>query len=105
MLIAAVPGAGVVGALYLRVRAPPKDMVVGAHADAPVLIGPSLAVMPFTNVSGEPEQEYFADGITEDPITDPSKFSGLFVIARSTMFAYKGRAVTAQEVADDLGVG
>ena len=104
MLIAAVAGAGVVGAFYLRVQAPPEDMASGAHADAPVLTGPSLAVMPFTNVSGDPQQEYFADGITEDLITDLSKFTGLFVIARNTMFVYKGRAVTAQEVADDLGV-
>jgi TolB-like protein len=104
MLIAALAGAGIVGALYLRVPAPPQDMASGAHADVPVLTGPSLAVMPFSNVSGDPEQEYFADGITEDLITDLSKFTGLFVIARNTTFSYKGRAMKAQEVADDLGV-
>lgn len=52
----------------------------------------SIAVLPFSNMSGDPEQEYFSDGITEDIITDLSKISGLHVIARNTMFTYKGRA-------------
>jgi adenylate cyclase len=59
---------------------------------------PSIAVLPFTNMSGDSEQEYFADGITEDLITDLSKVSGLSVIARNSVFTYKGRAVDAQEV-------
>jgi adenylate cyclase len=59
---------------------------------------PSIAVLPFTNMSGDSEQEYFADGITEDIITDLSKVSGLSVIARNSVFTYKGRAVDAQEV-------
>ena len=53
---------------------------------------PSIAVLPFDNMSGDPEQGYFADGITEDIITDLSKVSGLFVIARNSSFAYKGKA-------------
>src|SRR5574341_1071201 len=53
---------------------------------------PSLAVLPFTNMSGDPEQEYFADGITEDIITDISKISGLFVTARNSSFVFKNRA-------------
>jgi adenylate cyclase len=53
---------------------------------------PSIAVLPFQNMSGDPEQEYFADGMTEDLITDLSKVSGLFVIARNSTFAYKGKA-------------
>ena len=65
---------------------------------------PSLAVLPFTNMSGDPEQEYFSDGITEDLITDLSKISGLFVIARNSVFTYKGRPVKVQEVGRDLGV-
>ncbi len=65
---------------------------------------PSLAVLPFTNMSGEPEQEYFSDGITEDIITDLSKISGLFVIARNSSFTYKGRAVDIEQVGHDLGV-
>ena len=59
---------------------------------------PSIAVLPFTNMSGDSEQEYFADGITEDLITDLSKVSGVSVIARNSVFTYKGRAVDTQEV-------
>jgi adenylate cyclase len=59
---------------------------------------PSIAVLPFTNMSGDSEQEYFADGITEDLITDLSKVSGLSVIARNSVFTYKGKAVDTQEV-------
>ena len=65
---------------------------------------PSIAVLPFVNMSGDPEQEYFSDGITEDIITDLSKVSGLFVVARNTAFTYKGQAVDVQEVAKRFGV-
>jgi adenylate cyclase len=65
---------------------------------------PSIAVLPFQNMSGDPEQEYFSDGMTEDLITDLSKVSGLFVIARNSSFAYKGRSVNVQEIGRDLGV-
>ena len=65
---------------------------------------PSIVVMPFTNMSGDPEQEYFSDGITEDLTTDLSKLSGLFVIARNSAFTYKGKAVKVQEVSRELGV-
>jgi adenylate cyclase len=65
---------------------------------------PSIAVLPFDNLSGDPDQEYFADGITEDLITDLSKTSGLFVIARNSSFRYKDTAVDPQQVARDLGV-
>jgi adenylate cyclase len=65
---------------------------------------PSIAVLPFTNMSGDPEQEYFSDGITEDIITDLSKISGLFVVARNTVFTYKGRPVRVQQIAEELGV-
>src|SRR5260370_476543 len=64
---------------------------------------PSVAVLPFGNMSGDPEQEYFSDGITEDIITDLSKVSGLFVVARNTAFTYKGKSVEAQQVAEHLG--
>ncbi|MEJ2123033.1 MAG: winged helix-turn-helix domain-containing protein [Alphaproteobacteria bacterium] len=66
--------------------------------------GPSIAVLPFTNMSGDKEQEYFADGITDDLITDLSKISGLFVVARNSVFAYKGKAVNVSEVGRELGV-
>ena len=65
---------------------------------------PSIAVLPFNNMSGDPEQEYFSDGITEDIITDLSNVSGLFVVARNTAFTYKGKAVKVQRVAQELGV-
>jgi adenylate cyclase len=65
---------------------------------------PSVAVLPFTNMSGDPEQDYFSDGITEDIITELSRFSSLFVIARNSSFAFKGQAVDLAEVAKRLGV-
>jgi adenylate cyclase len=65
---------------------------------------PSIAVLPFQNMSGDLEQEYFSDGMTEDLITDLSKVSGLFVIARNSCFAYKGRSVKVQDIGRDLGV-
>ncbi len=65
---------------------------------------PSLAVLPFTNLSGDPEQEYFSDGITEDIITELSRFRSLFVIARNSSFTYKDRAANVQDIGRDLGV-
>ena len=65
---------------------------------------PSIAVLPFTNLSDDPAQEYFVDGMTEDLITDLSKLSGLFVIARNSVFTYKGKAVDVQKVGRELGV-
>lgn len=66
--------------------------------------GPSIAVLPFDNLSGAPDQDYFADGITEDIITALSRLRWLFVIARNSSFAYKGRAVDVRQVARELGV-
>jgi TolB-like protein len=65
---------------------------------------PSIAVLPFTNLSDDKQQEYFADGMTEDLITDISKVTGLFVIARNSVFTYKGKAVKVRQVAEELGV-
>ncbi len=65
---------------------------------------PSIAVLPFDNLSGDPEQEYFSDGITEDIITALSRIHQFFVIARNTTFTYKGQAVDVQAVAKELGV-
>ncbi|MCG6950990.1 MAG: adenylate/guanylate cyclase domain-containing protein [Betaproteobacteria bacterium] len=65
---------------------------------------PSIAVLPFTNMGGDAEHEYFADGIVEDIITELSRYSELFVIARNSTFTYKGRAVKVQDVRRDLGV-
>ena len=66
---------------------------------------PSIAVLPFTNMSGDPEQEYFSDGISEDIITALSKLRWFFVIARNSSFIYKGKAVHMKQVAEELGVG
>jgi adenylate cyclase len=65
---------------------------------------PSIAVLPFQNMSGDPEQEYFADGMVEDIITALSRFKELFVIARNSSFTYKGRAVDVKQVGRELGV-
>ena len=65
---------------------------------------PSIAVLPFTNMSGDPEQEFFSDGISEDIITDLSKVSGLFVVGRNTSFSYKGMSLQLPKVARELGV-
>jgi adenylate cyclase len=74
-------------------------------APAPALPDkPSIAVLPFLNMSGDQEQEYFVDGMTEDLITDLSKVSGLFVIARNSSFTYKGKAVDVKRIGRELGV-
>ena len=65
---------------------------------------PSIAVLPFQNLSGDPEQEYFADGMVEDIITALSRMRWLFVIARNSSFTYKGRAVDVKQVGRELGV-
>lgn len=65
---------------------------------------PSIAVLPFTNMSGDPEQEYFSDGITEDIITALSRISGLLVVARNSTMVYKGESVDVQQVGQELGV-
>lgn len=65
---------------------------------------PSIAVLPFANLSGDPAQEFFADGMTEDIIIELSRFRGLFVIARNSTFVYKGRSVDTREIARELGV-
>ena len=78
----------------------------GPLAQAPLALPskPSIAVLPFDNLSGDPAQAYFADGLTEDLITDLSKVTGLFVIARNSTFAYKGKAPNIREVGKALGV-
>lgn len=73
-------------------------------AGLPLPDKPSVAVLPFTNLSQDPTQEYFSDGVTEDLITGLSKVSGLFVIARNSVFTYKGKPVKVRDVGRDLGV-
>ncbi|HEU4825643.1 MAG TPA: tetratricopeptide repeat protein, partial [Dongiaceae bacterium] len=79
-------------------RAPQGD------GHGPAETRPSVAVLPFLNMSGDPEQEYFSDGISEDIITDLSKISGLFVVARNSVFTFKGKPVKVQQVSRELGV-
>jgi adenylate cyclase len=85
----------------LRLPAQPSSSEVGPGVGPGT---PSIAVLPFDNMSRDPDQEYFSDGIAEDLITDLSKLSGLFVIARNSAFTYKGRPVKVQEVGRALGV-
>jgi adenylate cyclase len=76
----------------------------GAVGALPLPDKPSIAVLPFTNMSGDPEQEYFVDGLTEDIITGLSRVKSLFVIARNSTFIYKGQPTSVAEVGRDLGV-
>jgi TolB-like protein/Flp pilus assembly protein TadD len=87
--------------------APPstaKPAVAAAKTEPSTGNRPSIAVLPFANMSGDPEQEYFADGISEDIITGLSKLRWLFVIARNSSFTYKGKAVDVKRVSRELGV-
>ena len=83
---------------------PARPKGAGAGVEVADADKPSIAVLPFNNMSGDPEQEYFSDGISEDIITDLSKISGLFVVGRNTSFAYKGKSPQLQQVAAELGV-
>jgi adenylate cyclase len=97
-------------AYSIQVGAPATPKAAEAASQAKPTAGqalpdkPSIAVLAFQNMSGDPEQEYFADGITEDVITDLSKIADLLVIARNSSFAYKGKAVDVRAVARELGV-
>jgi len=95
MTLALLGGGGWVGWRWLK---PPET------AGLPLPDRPSVAVLPFANLSQDPAQEYFSDGVTEDLITALSKVSGLFVIARNSAFTYKGKAVKVRDVGRDLGV-
>ncbi|MBN2034657.1 MAG: hypothetical protein JW836_15405 [Deltaproteobacteria bacterium] len=85
--------------------APPKFEIASKNKMAfPLPDKPSIAVLPFVNMSKDPEQEFFSDGLTEEIITSLSKSSGLFVIARTSSFVYKGKPIQIGKVAEDLGV-
>ncbi|MET3649573.1 TPR end-of-group domain-containing protein [Phyllobacterium ifriqiyense] len=81
-----------------------RDSDLPATLDVPDHSQKFIAVLPFTNMSCDPEQEYFSDGITEDIITDLSKVSSLHVVARNTVFTYKGKSIKVKQVAQELGV-
>lgn len=87
-----------------RIGPAPTSRNTGSTSPARKDGKPSIAVLPFTNMSGDPEQEYFSDGITEDIITEISRFRDLMVIARNSSFAYKGAPVSVAKVGRELGV-
>jgi len=85
-------------------RAPKIEPASKEKMAHPLPDKPSIAVLPFVNMSGDPEQEYFSDGITEEIITALSKTPKLFIIARNSTFTYKGKPVNVQQVGRELGV-
>src|SRR6266404_5598231 len=87
-----------------RVRGTGVVAKAAAPPALPLPDKPSIAVLPFASMSGDPEQEYFSDGITDDIITALSRLPGLFVIDRNSVFTYKGKPVKAQQMSRELGV-
>ena len=85
-------------------RLPDKRLTSEAQTSPPMSEKASIAVLPFNNMSDDPQQEYFSDGISEDIITDLSKITGLIVIARNSSFTYKGKSVNAQQIGQELRV-
>jgi adenylate cyclase len=88
----------------VRLALPNPKSSAGTEKPLPLPDKPSIAVLPFQNLSGDPEQEYFSDGVVEDIITALSRFKSLFVIARNSSFTYKGKAVDIRQVGRELGV-
>ncbi len=89
---------------HVAVEGPAATTPGAAVAPLPLPDKPSIAVLPFDNMSGDPEQDYFADGMVEDIITEFSRIKWLFVIARNSSFTYKGKAVDIKQVGRELGV-
>ena len=101
-LVAALLVAAIV--LWQRPWTPEIEAASAARMALPLPKKPSIAVLPFDNLSDDASQSYFADGMSEDLITDLSKLSGIFVIARNSSWAYKGKATKVQQIAEELGV-
>jgi len=104
VVLVVAAGAWAIWNFYLRPSPAPMEVASVEKMAYPLPDKPSIAVLPFTNMSGDPEQEYFCDGMTEDIITALSGAPDIFVIARHSTFTYKGKAVKVQQVAEDLGV-
>jgi TolB-like protein/class 3 adenylate cyclase/cytochrome c-type biogenesis protein CcmH/NrfG len=112
LIVSVITAVLIASVFYSRQLQPPTDQSAENNITAPATesaaIIPegkaSIAVLPFDNMSGDPEQEYFSDGISEDIITDLSQLSNLGVTARNSSFAYKGTSVNIQDVANELGV-
>ena len=93
-----------IGVGVWRIGFAPAPQATGPNAGTPATPRLSIVVLPFVNLSNDPEQEYFADGLTDNLTTDVSYIDGSFVIARNTAFTYKGKAVDARQIGRDLGV-
>jgi adenylate cyclase len=104
LVIVAVVAAVAVWHIYPRAPIPPEDVSAPKAAVVDTLDKPSIAVLPFVNMSGDPEQEYFSDGMTEEIITRLAQVPKLFVIARNSTFAFKGKPVNVKQVCQELGV-
>ena len=102
--VAIVLVAVIIGAVWLQPWVPMEEPASVENMALPLPDKPSIAVLPFNNMSDDVQQEYFVDGMTEDLITDLSKLSGLFVIARNSVFTYKDKPVKVRQVAEELGV-
>jgi TolB-like protein len=103
-LVAFVVGAAIYAVWKTNLFAPQVKVASMEKMAFPLPDKPSIAVLPFHNLSDDPKQEYFSDGITDDLITDLSKISGLFVIARNSVFTYKSKPVQIRQIAEELGV-
>ena len=99
-----IAGAITLWQLVLRPTPPPREVASKEKMALPLPDKPSIAVLPFTNMSGEKEQEYFSDGLVEGIINGLSKFEHIFVIARNSTFTYKGKPVKVKQVAEEMGV-
>jgi adenylate cyclase len=104
IIIALIVAANGVWQLYPRFIKPSVEVASKEKMTFSLPDKPSIAVLPFTNMSGDPKQEYFSDGLTEEIITALSKVPKLFVIARNSTFTYKGKPVKVQQVSEELGV-
>jgi adenylate cyclase len=107
VLVLAIAGVGWVAWQRKAARAPQAPEAAAPVPHDPVLAmptGPRVAVLPFVNMSGDPKEEYFADGLTEDIITELSRFREIYVLARNTTYQYKGQAVDVPALGQELGV-
>jgi len=102
--ITVILGAGFLTAWKLYLKPAPVKTASLERMAFPLPDKPSIAVLPFVNMTGDPKQEFFSDGLTEDIITSLSKVPNIFVIARNSTFTYKGKPVKVQQVAEDLGI-
>jgi adenylate cyclase len=102
--IAVLAGGLVLWQVFLRPASQPREVASMENMAFPLPDKPSIAVLPFVNMSGDPKEEYFSDGITEEIITALSKVPYLFVISRQSTFTYKGKPVKVKQVSEELGV-